>query len=121
MGAEANSSHSDDAGKVRYARVAELLGKEHIIAVAKAKSVLADQQDGQTGLARIWNEHTKCSVVFEPKLRKMHLAFPDASGKPRCCSIMNWVKDTLLVMLLLRWCCYSIHVPNHQPFLNKML
>ena len=82
LGADPVSPTVDADARARYARVAELLEKEHIIASSDMSKALADQQPGKEGLARIWNETTRCSVLFQPKKRALRVAFPDASGAP---------------------------------------
>ncbi len=66
---------------VRYARVAALLADERIVGRADAIRVLADREDGRTGMARILSEFTRHSVVFEPKSRTMYVAFTDVHGE----------------------------------------
>jgi hypothetical protein len=82
LGADPDSDQADPASRRRYARVAELLGNEHIIASGKIKNALADTQREQPGTACIWNEQTKYSVVFEPKVKALAAAFPDKTGAP---------------------------------------
>lgn len=71
----------DEAVKVRYGRVAELLGDERIVGRHEIERVLADKAPGASGLARIWNEATRHSVVFEPRIRTVRAAFPDGRGE----------------------------------------
>jgi len=82
LGADPGSDRVDEAAKARYARVAELLAEEHIIAPAEIRETLVDADPLQAGNARIWNEDTKYGVVFEPGARRFHVSFPDASGAP---------------------------------------
>ncbi len=76
---EAHPDETDAAA--RYARVAALLAGERIVGRADAIRVLADREDGRTGMARIFNEFTRHSVVFEPKSLTMYVAFTDARGE----------------------------------------
>lgn len=80
MGADPGGSATDPDAKVRYARVKELLEKEHIVGSAKMRSVLGDSAAGSAGMASILNEHTKCSVVFEPKSLTLNVAVPGQDG-----------------------------------------
>jgi hypothetical protein len=82
LGADPASVSVDEAARARYSRIAALLEDEHIIASGKIKHALADQDAGQSDPARVWNDHTKYSVVFEPRTRMMQVAFPDAAGRP---------------------------------------
>ncbi|HPO12087.1 MAG TPA: neutral/alkaline non-lysosomal ceramidase N-terminal domain-containing protein [Candidatus Hydrogenedentes bacterium] len=68
--------------KTRYTRVLNLLQYERIIGPKEIKKTLADAEEGQAPSACIWNTCTRHSVVFEPKNRTMHVAFPDPSGVP---------------------------------------
>ena len=82
LGAHPASATADEEAKVRYERVMTLLGGEHIVSAAKIRGVLADSDVEQSGLARIWNEHTKYAIVFEPKAGRFHIAPADGMGRP---------------------------------------
>jgi hypothetical protein len=82
LGAEPGANGVDQAAKTRYARVAELLANEHLIASPRIRSTLADRQPGASGPTSIWNDHTQYSVLFEPKSRTLRVAFPDKTGTP---------------------------------------
>ncbi len=73
---------TDPHSKMRYARAAALLENERIIGQKEAKRVLGDEETGREGLAQIHNPQTRHSVLFEPKKRAVHVAFPGphASG-----------------------------------------
>ncbi|HNT87538.1 MAG TPA: neutral/alkaline non-lysosomal ceramidase N-terminal domain-containing protein, partial [Candidatus Hydrogenedentes bacterium] len=82
LGALPQSVTLDDDGNARYARVRELLEAERIIDRAEIEAALGDAAVTQTGRARIWNETTRHSVVFEPLQRRLHVAFPGPDGRP---------------------------------------
>lgn len=75
-----DASTADPAAKARYARAQALLGGERIIGKKEAQRALSDEEAGQQGLARIHNVQTRHSVIFEPKKRVLHVAFPGQSG-----------------------------------------
>ncbi len=86
----ASTAGIDDDTRARYARVAELVVNEHIIASGRMKTTLADAQHGgiksdaadELGRGSIWNRDTKYSVVFEPGAKRLDVAFPDKTGQP---------------------------------------
>ena len=80
LGADPEGLEADDPGHIRYARAAELLEEERIISVAEIQAVLADAVQDRPGQERIFNGMTRASVVFEPKARKMHVAFRQDDG-----------------------------------------
>lgn len=80
LGVDPASIQVDDAARIRYARVAELLNLEHLIASNKIRDALRDKQPGQTGSSCILNESTRHSIVFEPKNRTLRVAVPTAPG-----------------------------------------
>ena len=82
LGVDPASPGIDDGARARYTRVAELLGGEHIIASGRMKTTLADTRTGGTDRSAIWSKDTKHSVVFEPRVRQLHAAFPDKAGQP---------------------------------------
>jgi hypothetical protein len=82
LGADPARGVVDEAAQARYARLSELLGDEHIVSVSKMKAALADSETGRPQEARIWSEKTAHSIVFEPRARKLHVAFPDEDGLP---------------------------------------
>ena len=66
--------------QIRYARAAKLIESERIVAASEIEGFLADNASGPPGRGRILNEATRHSVVFEPKARRLHVAFPDDEG-----------------------------------------
>jgi Neutral/alkaline non-lysosomal ceramidase, N-terminal/Acyl-coenzyme A:6-aminopenicillanic acid acyl-transferase len=66
----------------RYARLISLGTQERIIAPGEVRQILSDAEPGQVGQAKIFNELTRHSVVFEPKARRLHVAFPKEDGRP---------------------------------------
>lgn len=72
----------DENDKIRYGRVAQLAADEHIVGLAKMKSILADHDAGKPEQACIWNERTQHSVVFDPAARTLYAAFPGDNGAP---------------------------------------
>ncbi len=68
--------------KTRYARVTHLLEGERIIGQKEIKKTLADTETGQAPPACIYNASTRHSVVFDPKKRTLHVAFPDPALGP---------------------------------------
>lgn len=82
LGADPDSGTVDEQAKARYSQVMELLGGEHIVAASEIRTALSVKPPGRPGKARIWNEETKHSVVFEPRARLLHVAFPSESGAP---------------------------------------
>ncbi|NIA15799.1 MAG: hypothetical protein GWP08_17170, partial [Nitrospiraceae bacterium] len=82
LGANPESETVDEDARARYARVAELLSEEHIIASSKIRKTLQDSPAGQLGRARIWNDDTKHRIVFEPNARVFHVSFPGPDGRP---------------------------------------
>lgn len=66
----------------RYARVTALLAEERIVSVGEVQSTLLDRERGVSASARVHNPATRHSVVFEPKSRTIHVAFPEADGSP---------------------------------------
>ncbi|MCP4644990.1 MAG: hypothetical protein GY851_31400 [bacterium] len=69
-----------DPAAVRYGRVAELLDDERIIAPSEIQTVLADRHETARDTEQIFGATTRCSVVFEPKARRLHVSFPLESG-----------------------------------------
>ncbi len=80
LGQDTASPIEDDDARTRYGRLVQLLQDERIVGVSELQSALGDAQQGVSGRARILNENTRHAVVFEPKTRRMHVAFPDGSG-----------------------------------------
>jgi hypothetical protein len=77
LGVRADDDSVDDATRQRYARVAELVGKD-AVDVSKAGLVLHDSS--AAGDAAIDNEHTRHSVIFEPMMKRLRVAFPQEDG-----------------------------------------
>lgn len=71
----------DPETAVRYTRAKNLLNAERILDSAEMESVLRDAEAGRTGRQCILNPHTRHSVVFEPRARRLHVAFPGGDGK----------------------------------------
>lgn len=82
LGTDPAALTTDSAARSRYERVLSLFEEERIIAVTEIQDALADRQRSKTGKARIFNEFTAHSVVFEPKSRTIHVAFPNEDGRP---------------------------------------
>jgi hypothetical protein len=80
LGADPGGLEADDPRHIRYTRAAELLEEERIISVAEIQAVLADAVQDRPRRERIFNGMTRASVVFEPKARKMHVAFRQDDG-----------------------------------------
>jgi hypothetical protein len=80
LAADPSSASTDEAAKSRYARVATLLGKEHIISSVEVAKALRDREEGKTGRATILNDDTKYSVVFEPSNGRVHVSFAGNAG-----------------------------------------
>ncbi|MBP8131807.1 MAG: neutral/alkaline non-lysosomal ceramidase N-terminal domain-containing protein [Candidatus Hydrogenedentes bacterium] len=80
MGVPPEAGAADDAARTRYSRVRDLTGQERIIGRTELEEVLSDMAVSETGLARIWNDQTRHSVIFEPLRRRLHVAFPDTGG-----------------------------------------
>ncbi|HOV72331.1 MAG TPA: neutral/alkaline non-lysosomal ceramidase N-terminal domain-containing protein [Candidatus Hydrogenedentes bacterium] len=76
------ASATDENDRIRYGRVAELVGGEHIVGAGKMKTILADHEIGKPEPACIWNRNTRQSVVFEPSEGMVHAAFPGDDGMP---------------------------------------
>ncbi len=82
LGIDPASPNADDSGSKRYARAAELIGDKQALAAPRVQEILSDADPAQNGTARIFNEQTRCSVVFQPRIRQIRVAFPDENGKP---------------------------------------
>ncbi len=82
LGADPERGVVSEAAQRRYTRIRGLLEGEHIVSVSKMKAALADSETGQPQEARIWSEKTAHSIVFEPRAKKLHVAFPDEKGLP---------------------------------------
>ncbi|HEO69663.1 MAG TPA: hypothetical protein ENN80_00250 [Candidatus Hydrogenedentes bacterium] len=82
LGADPDASSIGASAQTRYERMKELLGDERIIASQEIQEALLDKHTGDSEPARILNPATRCSVVFEPVKRTMHVAFPDTTGAP---------------------------------------
>lgn len=82
LGVEPDSDSADSDAAIRYKRLAELLRERAPVSRDSLEKVLGDADPLQEGMARIWNEHTVHSVVFEPALRQLHVAFRAAEGRP---------------------------------------
>lgn len=81
LGVDPLSPQADAEIEARYARALGLLSEERIIERAEMQRVLADASLAETGRARIWNEDTRHSVVFEPVSGAMHTAFRNGEGQ----------------------------------------
>lgn len=82
LGIIPDGEQADEDARARYGRMAELLRNERIVAPHEMGDFLHDRAPDATGRARILNEDTRYSVVFEPKTRRLHLAFPQEDGSP---------------------------------------
>jgi hypothetical protein len=77
LGARPDSDSVDESTRQRYARVEELVGTDALDG-ARAGGILRDRSG--VGDGAINNETTRHSVVFEPLLKRMRVAFPQADG-----------------------------------------
>ena len=75
-----DSSTVDDDTRSRYRRVQQLLSTEDRVSAEMVKTVLADEVGSPEGRARILNGSTQHCVVFDPKRRVLHIAFPNEDG-----------------------------------------
>ena len=82
LGVDLNSGDIDSDATGRYARVVALLADERIVSVGEVQSALLDRERGAPGTAQVFNSTTRHAVVFEPKSRTVHVAFPGADGAP---------------------------------------
>ena len=82
LGVDPGSDGVDPDLAGRYARVVTLFAEERIVSVGEVQSVLLDRERGAAGSAKIFNSTTRHAVVFEPKTRTVHVAFPEADGTP---------------------------------------
>lgn len=82
LGVDALSPQADAEIEARYARVRGLIGDERIIGRSEAERILADASLAETGRARIWNDDTRHSVVFEPVAGRVHAAFRNEEAQP---------------------------------------
>ncbi|MFP4500216.1 MAG: neutral/alkaline non-lysosomal ceramidase N-terminal domain-containing protein [Candidatus Hydrogenedentota bacterium] len=82
LGALPDAPHLENPARTRYKRVTAMIGEEGIVSHQDIAQVLADAQMSETGRARIWNDHTRHTVVFEPMAARMHVAFPTVRGEP---------------------------------------
>ncbi len=80
LGADSEGLEADDPRHARYTRAAKLLEEERILSVAEIQGMLVDAAPECQGQERIFNGTTRASVVFEPKARKMHVAFRQDDG-----------------------------------------
>ncbi|MBI4559197.1 MAG: neutral/alkaline non-lysosomal ceramidase N-terminal domain-containing protein [Candidatus Hydrogenedentes bacterium] len=81
LGTDPESPSADEAAQTRYGRLRRLLKEERIIAAAEIETFLRDREAGQQGQACILNDQTRCSVIFEPKNRRVRVAFPEEPGR----------------------------------------
>lgn len=81
LGSQPNAGMVDDEARARYARVRDLLAQERIIGRSEIEEVLGDVIASETGRARIWNDQTRHSVIFEPLRRRLSVAFPGPDGQ----------------------------------------
>lgn len=72
---------TDAESGARYARVDQLVRSERMIDSDELAKILNDAEPGRSGREQIRNEFTRHSVVFEPRYRRMIVAFPGADGK----------------------------------------
>jgi len=82
LGAEPESEWIDKTARARYQRIRELLEDERIVGRLDVQRVLGDADAGRAASERIFNRDTRHSIVFEPKSRRMHVAFPAQDGAP---------------------------------------
>lgn len=74
--------HAAPEDASRYSQLAGLLRPGSVVDQPALERALADADPLQQGMARIWNEHTVHSVIFEPAARQLHVAFRGAEDKP---------------------------------------
>ncbi|MCC6488578.1 MAG: hypothetical protein IT364_13865 [Candidatus Hydrogenedentes bacterium] len=58
-----------------------LTAAERILSADEVTAALRDREPGTGGQARIWNEWTRHSVVFEPKARRLRVSFSTPTGE----------------------------------------
>ena len=76
---ESSAGNADTV--TRYSRVTTLSSVERIMSAGELASMLQDREPGAEGQARVLNEWTRHSVVFEPKARRLHVSFPSPTGE----------------------------------------
>lgn len=81
LGVVPESAHADDEARTRYARIGALLAEERIVAADEATAFLRDSDLSAPEKGRVYNNHTRHSVVFEPTARALHVTF-DAAAEP---------------------------------------
>lgn len=77
LGANPESEILDDAARARYARASALIEPD-AVDFTKAALVLRDRS--AEGDSAILNGRTRHSVIFEPRLNRLRVAFPAADG-----------------------------------------
>lgn len=81
LGEEPAASGPKDASQLRHQRMADLLREERIISAEEIEQTLSNRQAGPSG-ETVFGTATRCSVVFEPKRRRIRFSAPDAAGNP---------------------------------------
>jgi hypothetical protein len=74
LGVDPAQGGGDEEAVARYQRIARLASTERIVSTEEMQSFLQDREQGRSGQATIRNDRTRYSVVFEPKIRAMHIA-----------------------------------------------
>lgn len=80
LGQDIDRDDLDDDSRARYGRALHLLHDERIVSVEELQRVLSDGHSGVPGRTRILNADTRHAVVFEPKRKRILVAFPDETG-----------------------------------------
>ena len=106
LGTDPAETGLDAEAIARYGRVRDLTSTDHIIPATKIRSILADRQGDLSGTGRIWNEHTKYSVFFEPRSRTLHVAIRNANGLPSGYATLTFENKSEPAPVL---------VPAHKP------
>lgn len=80
FGCDPSSASRDEGARARYARLAELLGGERIVAVEEIQEALRDSGPGPSDREGILNDRTRYSAVFVPNSRRLYLSARQSDG-----------------------------------------
>ncbi len=80
-GEDAAGSHAD-ISKARCEQLRARFESERIIGLAEIQEAIQDEGTAALPGAAVFNASTQCSVVFEPKARRLWIAYRDESGRP---------------------------------------
>lgn len=81
LGAMPDGADVDPDSHARYARVATLLANAPALGLAQVEAVLRDADPVRAGQARIFNDETRYSVVYDVRARIVRIAVPTAAGE----------------------------------------